>query len=84
MDDALCFQKTGMELFVMGVAGRLLYVEKLREGNAGSLDGSARFCFKDPPVLCSSSLAVRAYIAVEICDVALTDEPCRRSLVPSL
>lgn len=52
-----------------------------REGNAGSLDGSAGFCFKDPMrmLMCTVVRQQDESVVAEVCDVAWTDEPCRRS-----
>jgi hypothetical protein len=75
--------RNGMELFFYG--GRLnttnYTVFCWREGNAGSLDGSAGFCFKDPMrmLMCTVVRQQDESVVAEVCDVAWTDEPCRRS-----
>ena len=78
--------RNGMELFFY--EGRLntttdyyYTVFCWREANAGSLDGSAGFCFKDPMrmLMCTVVRQQDESLVAEDCDVAWTDEPCRRS-----
>jgi hypothetical protein len=57
-----------MELFFLwGLPVAYYSIEKLREGNAGSLDGSAGFCFKD--LAAHAEYSSESVAVVEVCDV---------------